>query len=296
MTDPALSQPAGERSRRFAAGGVDPNDLAMTLALALPMAWYLGTRTARRSCVWICRGLPPGRHPRDRAHRVARRHAREHRRAHASCRSRMTKLSPERLVTTMAMLFLAGALAVVYVPEKIVAAPRDDLHRGGGPAASAAGSSSGRPGWTPCRSIRSWASAPRASSGRSPPSWDRTPRWRTTRSSRCWWSRGSSGCRLYLLMFLAVFRGIQAAAAARATIRPGAPRHAVVAMLPLTWEEQKPVWFVLAALVGLAQARLRVGAPPGRAARPGSGRAAARSGRPSRRRPPAASPPGPETA
>ncbi len=39
-----------------AAGGVDANDLAMTLALALPMAWYLGMIYRQPLLRWICRG------------------------------------------------------------------------------------------------------------------------------------------------------------------------------------------------------------------------------------------------
>ncbi len=45
--------------RRFAAGGVDPNDLAMTLALALPMAWYLGMTYRQPLLRWVCRGYLP---------------------------------------------------------------------------------------------------------------------------------------------------------------------------------------------------------------------------------------------
>src|SRR4051812_1342090 len=45
---------AGEL-RRFAAGGMDPNSLAMTLALGLPMAWYLGMTHPKSRVRWICR-------------------------------------------------------------------------------------------------------------------------------------------------------------------------------------------------------------------------------------------------
>jgi hypothetical protein len=45
--------------RRFAMGGVDSNDLAMTLALARPMAWYSRPSASDRSCACsvepICR-------------------------------------------------------------------------------------------------------------------------------------------------------------------------------------------------------------------------------------------------
>jgi O-antigen ligase len=40
--------------RRFATAGFDPNDLGVTLALALPMAFYLAART-RGAAPWLCR-------------------------------------------------------------------------------------------------------------------------------------------------------------------------------------------------------------------------------------------------
>ena len=46
-------------TKRFAAGGGDSNDLAMTLALALPMAWYLGIVYREPLLRWICRGYLP---------------------------------------------------------------------------------------------------------------------------------------------------------------------------------------------------------------------------------------------
>ena len=41
---------------RFAAEGFDPNDLGMTLALAIPMAWYLGITYRQPLLRWACRG------------------------------------------------------------------------------------------------------------------------------------------------------------------------------------------------------------------------------------------------
>ena len=46
----------GALMRRFAAGGGDPNDLANLLALALPMAWYLAMNYRKPFVVWACRG------------------------------------------------------------------------------------------------------------------------------------------------------------------------------------------------------------------------------------------------
>ena len=61
----------GASLRRFSAGGADANSLAMTLALAMPMAWYLAMTTQRPlafgpCCGPICRSacwLPPSPAP-----------------------------------------------------------------------------------------------------------------------------------------------------------------------------------------------------------------------------------------
>jgi hypothetical protein len=45
----------GADLRRFAVGGADPNDGAMLLTLALPIAWYLGIRLRHPALRWACR-------------------------------------------------------------------------------------------------------------------------------------------------------------------------------------------------------------------------------------------------
>ena len=54
-----LYRRAGGAARRFAGGGGDPNDLAMTLAAAIPMAWYLGMTYHRPIVRWACRAYIP---------------------------------------------------------------------------------------------------------------------------------------------------------------------------------------------------------------------------------------------
>src|SRR4051794_15927790 len=109
----------GGALKRFAAGGVDPNDLAMTLALALPMAWYLANIFQRPLPIWIARGyLPVG------VVAIGLTGSRggmlTTMMALTIVPLTMTRLSPKRLALMVGMLLLAGTLAVVYVPEKIV--------------------------------------------------------------------------------------------------------------------------------------------------------------------------------
>lgn len=115
-----LYRSQGGLLRRFAVGGVDPNDLAMTLALAVPMAWYLGTVYRNPILRLVSRGyLPVGLLALgltgSRGGMIV---------AFVSLAIiplGMAKLSPGRLTTALATLALTGALAAVYVPDKVVA-------------------------------------------------------------------------------------------------------------------------------------------------------------------------------
>jgi O-antigen ligase len=105
--------------KRFAAGGADPNDLAMILAIGLPMAWYLGLTYRQPLLRWLCRGYVPLC--------VA---------AIALTGSRggmiattvgllvipfcMTRLSPGRMVSAVLVLLAAGGLAVMYTPDTLI--------------------------------------------------------------------------------------------------------------------------------------------------------------------------------
>src|SRR5215210_3234331 len=102
--------------RRFAAGGADPNSLAMTLSLAIPIAWYLGMTSQRALLRWIGRAYLPvsllvvgltG----SRGGMIAAMTAL------LIVPLAMTHLSPGRLVSAVLVLGLSGALAVAYIPE-----------------------------------------------------------------------------------------------------------------------------------------------------------------------------------
>ena len=103
---------------RFSAGGADANNLAMTLALGLPMAWYLSLTSRGAIAPWLYRAYVPL----------------------CMLASTLTgsrggmltmivallvipltlSLSPGRLAAAVGMLGLSGALAITYVPQQVV--------------------------------------------------------------------------------------------------------------------------------------------------------------------------------
>lgn len=244
----------GDAMRRFSAGATDPNAVAMTLALALPMAWYLGMTYRQPLLRWICRMyLPVGLL------------------GIGLTASRggllaaivgllivpltMTRLSPARLATAIAILGISGAVAVAYVPDRIVerfattTSSVETLDLGGRFRIWKAG-------------VQAFAYKPLTGYG--------TGSFRAAASP---WLRGDMrvahnsflsvlveqglvGFLLYLAMFLAVFRAV-------VTLPPLERRFGLVllatllmTMLPLTWEDSKPVWFILAALLGFANTQV----------------------------------------
>jgi len=105
--------------RRFAVGGVDPNDLAMTLALAVPMAWYLGSVYEKPWLRLFCRAyLPVGLLALgltgSRGGMIVA--------FVALCiiPLSMDRLTPGRLTTALGILMLTGILAAAFVPDVVV--------------------------------------------------------------------------------------------------------------------------------------------------------------------------------
>jgi O-antigen ligase len=242
----------GGSLRRFAAGNVDPNDLAMTMALAIPMAWYLAAAYRKPILRWICRGyLPVG---------VL---------ALGLTGSRggllcgmfaltivpftMLRLTPGRLVMTITLLFLSGGLAVAYVPEKIVqrlattSTEVEDLSLGGRFRLWKAGMNAfaDRPlmGYGTGGFIR--AITPQLGTGS-----------QVAHNSfiSVLVEEGLIGLILYLLMFLAAYRAVRRFPLLERRFGLVLLGTTLVAMMPLTWEDRKSVWVVLAILVGLSQA------------------------------------------
>jgi O-antigen ligase len=240
--------------RRFAAAGVDPNDLAMTLALALPMAWYLGMTTRRPVLRWIFRAYVPiglfaigltGSRGGMIATVVAL----------LIVPLGMTRLTPGRLAVAILLLGLSGALAVTYLPRTVVerlGTARSEVEEGG---------IGGR--------LKLWKAGLRAFTnkpiaGYGPGGFIPAIQSQLGLSSQVAHNsyisvlveEGIVGLALYLAMFLGV-------AGSALRLPPEERRFALVllatvatAMLPLTWEDRKSVWIILATLFGLARARI----------------------------------------
>jgi O-antigen ligase len=246
--------------RRFAAAGGDPNDLAMTLALALPMAWYLGTTYHRPLLRWVYRAyLPVGLV------------------AIGLTASRggvlaaivgllivpltMTKLSPSRFAIALVVLVLSGSFAVSYIPTKVAnrlattGAEVEDLSLGGRFTIWKAG-------------VNAFVQRPLVGYGTSGFRAAVTPELghSTQVAHNSFLSvlveEGLVGFVFYCLMFVAVFLAVLSLPSLERRFALVLLVTVVTTMLPLTWEDNKAVWFVLAALLGFAQAP--AGAPASR--------------------------------
>jgi O-antigen ligase len=278
----------GGSLRRFAAGNVDPNDLAMTMALALPMAWYLAQAYHKPILRWICRGYLPvgvlalgltGSRGGLLCGMVAL----------TIVPFTMTRLTPGRMVMTISLIFLSGVLAAVYVPEKIVqrlattSTEVEDLSLGGRFRLWKAG-------------MKAFAEAPLMGYGTGgfiraiTPTLGSGAQVAHNSFISVLVEEGLIGLILYLLMFLATYRAVRRLPLLERRFGLVLLATVIVAMSPLTWEDRKSVWVVLAILVGLSAALRTV---------PGAGQAVPVPagpllGRPIIRRPasPVATPPG----
>jgi O-antigen ligase len=238
--------------RRFTAGGTDPNDLAMTLALALPMAWFLGMRHRQPLIRWICRAyLPVG---------IL---------AIGLTGSRggllvtivallivpltMDRLTPGRLLTAVALLVGSAGLAVAYVPQTIV----ERLSTTGAEVQGAR--FGGR--------FKFWVAVvdafmQRPVTGYGTSSFVAVIRPRLGALSNVAHNtyltvlveQGIVGLGLYLMMFVAVYRSVFRLPKLERRFALTLLATLAIAILSLTWEDAKPVWFILAALLGLSQA------------------------------------------
>jgi O-antigen ligase len=239
---------------RYAAEGADPNDLAMTLALGIPMAWFLALDTRNALVRWISRGYMvvgvlaiglTGSRGGLLATLVAL----------MIVPLTLTQLTPNRRAMAILLLFLAGGVAVSYVPEQVVqrlattTTEVEDLSIGGRLKLWVAG-------------LKAFTQAPIM--GHGPAGFKGAitehlptrPQVAHNSYISILVEEGLIGFILYVSMLFTVFRAILQTPLLQRRFSLVLLATLVVALTPLTWEDDKPVWFVLAALVGLANARV----------------------------------------
>jgi O-antigen ligase len=250
--------------RRFTAVESDPNNLAMTLALALPMAWYLGMTYRSPVLRWACRlfvpvGLFAIGLTASRGGMLA---------ATAALMIvplTMTKLSPGKLTAALLLLTVSGVVAATYIPERAMerlattGTEVEDMSLGGRGGIWIAG-------------VKALTFRPIAGYG--------IGFWRNAVSP---WlgpdpqvahnsflsvavEAGLVGLVFYLTMFVAVFLAVMRLHSLERRFALVLLGTLLVAMMPLSWETQKVVWFVLATLLGLAQSARSAARPQARSA------------------------------
>jgi O-antigen ligase len=240
--------------RRFAAGGADPNDLAMILALGLPMAWYLGMSYRRPFVQWACRGylivavIALGLTG-SRGGMVAAMVAL------LIVPLTLTKLSPGKRMLGMVLLCVALAVAVSYTPSTLV-------ERLASTSSSVSEGTLGGRGRIWAAGLKAFTLRPFLGYGTGMFKAAVAPFGVGQIAHNAFLSvmveEGLIGLLIFLAMLAMVFlelmnlRGFERrfALVLFATV--------IVAMLPLSWEDDKAGWFVLAALVGLCNAPVLV--------------------------------------
>lgn len=253
---------------RFAAGGDDPNDLAMTLALGLPMAWYLAVTSRRPLVQWVGRcylpiGLLAIGLTGSRGGMIATIVAL------LIVPLTVTRLSPMKRAVAFALLCVSGVVAASYVPETLVqrlastGTDVQDLRFGGRFKLWVAGVQAATQ-----KPIMGYGTAG-FKSAITPILGDATQVAHNSYLSVLV-EEGLVGLLLFGAMLGAVFLALLNLPSLERRFGLVLQATLGVTMLPLTWEDNKAVWVVLALLIGLSQARL-----------PGLGRAAQQqAGRP----------------
>lgn len=238
--------------QRFAEAA-DPNDLAMTLALALPMAWYLAMTHARHLVRLICGAYVPicvvsigltGSRGGMLATIVALMIA----------PLTMVRLSASRRAVAIFVLVISGALAIAYLPETVIARLattgsefEGNVSIGGRYKLWIAG-------------VYAFLSNPILGYGPGSfkpvimPQLGRLAQVAHNSYLSVLVEEGMVGFVLYGLMIVTVCLAIRRLPVLDRRFAMVLLATLAVAMLPLTWEDRKPVWVILATLLGLAKA------------------------------------------
>jgi O-antigen ligase len=237
----------GTNVRRFSAQNFDPNDLGMTLALAIPMAWYLGMTYHQPIMRWVCRAYMPlalvaigltGSRGALVASIVAL----------LIVPVSMTQLSPGRVAAGIFLIFVSGAVAVSYIPatswERFGTTRREVL--------SASGNVNSRlVVWK--MGLRAFSHRPLVGYGTSGFNWAVR-----SQAHNSWLAvlveQGIIGFAMYAAMFITVFIRILRMPTMERRFALVLLITVCTAMLPLGWDDRKPVWVILAVLTALAAA------------------------------------------
>jgi hypothetical protein len=238
--------------RRFSAGGGDANDLAMVLALAVPMAWYLGMTYRQPILRWACRAYLPvavvavgltGSRGGMLATTVAL----------LVVPLFMTRLSPGRLVTAILIMATAGILAVAYTPETLI-------ERLSTTRVEVEGGRFGGRGKLWKAGLAVYPENPVFGYGTGGFKSAITPRLgpMSQVAHNSYLSvlveQGAVGFLLYMTMIFAVLKSILKLPVLERRFALVLLATLGIAMLPLTWEDRRAAWFVLATLLGFSQA------------------------------------------
>jgi O-antigen ligase len=235
---------------RFAAGGVDPNDFAMTLALGLPMAWYLGMTYRRPLMRWICRAYVPigfmaviltGSRGGMLCSMVAM----------LIVPLSMTRLSPGRLATVILVLIVSGTLVVVYVPDNVkkrlgtTTTSVEELSLGGRFNIWKGG-------------VKAFAQQPLFGYGTAEFKAAVRPFGVGQLAHNSYLSilveQGLVGFLVWATMFVTVIMAVLRLPKVERRFGLILLAALAVAMTPLTFEDRRPVWFILSILISLASA------------------------------------------
>jgi O-antigen ligase len=238
-------------ARRFAAQGFDPNDLGMTLALAIPMAWYLGMTYRNPVLKWVARAyIPLGLWAigltASRGAMIATLVAL------TIVPLMMTKLSPGRVVAGILLLAVSGVIVVANIPQ-------ESWDRLGTTVSEVEGGTMNSRLTVWKGGVRAYTEKPFFGHG--------TATFSSALQKAAGFRMGAHntfllvlveqglvGFLIFALMIGLVFR--------RARMLPTLERRyalvqlttLMVAILPLGWDEAKPFWVILAIITGMAAA------------------------------------------